>query len=637
VGASPRPPRVLGVATTAAPILWVGLGLSLSAYPAAAQSNRGSTQRESIKGGDSTDLLNRPGGNNGAGTPPGSGAGAPVTGKRFEQAGAPFTDQDINTWINEGKTQFPNAKFVYIPAGTPAPMLPVMRVGLHKAWNQLCMGPTEVQIGADVSKGRGLVFALDPSKCFDKKYQQNADQHWDDLALAREAIVTNGGGGKMNSPAAKGFLKAFDQPDRAPAPQFVYNAEHGGVYNRIMEWPEDESTLNQRLDFVTESNGRGEEAGYPGTDVPSMPIIAYKRQAIVCGPRLISGHKIKMFGSEKWFFRSHDEFTGRGGGDIADEYKRQAPTVFDYRRQGSMTLKASPGNSDTAVASEWWFEMPNGFLAWGIHGEGAQMRSAAEPSFAIDPYNPGLNLETGRCINCHIQGPMRAADPPPPGSTGWTSLADLNKVYDEIQVRYRGAMTKLVNALGSDTDTALNQQMVDGSVEPALYTLRVYEDERAKTDPFRKRDMAVSSNNDSRDGFGCYSFCNGFVLSLEAQSAANKFCADGLDRGRLDKNAKHVVGAGYYDSPQPAPTENGSTNPDGTQNGSGTGGAAPSGVAPGGAGPGDYGQGGGQIGPGGYDQGGSGQGVDGGTVPGPDGGPGDPGYVPQYNGGPGGG
>ena len=77
--------------------------------------------------------------------------------------------------------------------------------------------------------------------------------------------------------------------------------------------------------------------------------------------------------------------------------------------------------------------MPNGFMFWGIHGEGGQTRGKTEIPFAIDPaaWKQNDNLSTGRsCITCHAAGTQSPiSDQGIAGQNGWTSNADLtNKI-----------------------------------------------------------------------------------------------------------------------------------------------------------------------------------------------------------------
>ncbi len=433
-------------------------------------------------------------------------------GKKYDDK-APYSEADVDQWITRsGKGA--GTKFIYLPPNvTDARLRNVMRVGIFKALNQLCLYADKVVVGEDVSEGRGLVFAVDPAKCFVGK--QNAG-HWDDIAQGNEKQLTTN-----NSPAAVGYLRPFAKPDRAPAHQFVYNATHGGVYNQVMEWEAFEPEFNQAKQIS-----------------PELSLVTFMKKAIVCGPRIITGQKFNLYGQQKWFFRSHDEFPGTAGADISGRYLSRAPTKSDFR--GGTQSLGNVTDANQSVAAEWWFEMPNGFLAWGIHGEGGQERSAAEAFFAIDPRNPGLNLETGRCITCHIGGPMKAYDERiATVGGGWSTKAQLDKVFDEISGRHEAAMRTLVTAL-SGADKDLNEQMVFGTVEPVLYTLRVYEDERAGSNVPEEREYKFrrpdSANKDAREilGGNCNNFCPG---GSKADTVALGLCDSAPKSGRFTSAA----------------------------------------------------------------------------------------------------
>ena len=129
--------------------------------------------------------------------------------------------------------------------------------------------------------------------------------------------------------------------------------------------------------------------------------------------------------------------------------------------------------------SEWWMQLPNGFMYWGIHGEGSQERGKAEFPFAIDPANwkQDATLATGRsCITCHSNGVQSAhSDDEFAGNNGWTSNDDLfKKIYDPARRKFQKSMRTLVDNL-SDGDDKLNERLVNGTLEPVASALAIIE------------------------------------------------------------------------------------------------------------------------------------------------------------------
>jgi len=122
--------------------------------------------------------------------------------------------------------------------------------------------------------------------------------------------------------------------------------------------------------------------------------------------------------------------------------------------------------------------LPNGFMYWGIHGEGSQERGRAEFPFAIDPanWNQGWELQTGRsCITCHVAGIQSAkSDKGASPGEGWSTHEQLNSFYAQIRDRFQGSMKKLVAGL-SDGEAAFNERVIAGTIEPIAKTIREVE------------------------------------------------------------------------------------------------------------------------------------------------------------------
>jgi hypothetical protein len=226
----------------------------------------------------------------------------------------------------------------------------------------------------------------------------------------------------------------------------VFNATNGGPYATIHKTPGSFDSFRRkfRLGSITHTSTH--------------------KEAIVCGPRITAYRNVQYNGQTLLYSYSTDEFDGRDGGDI--RYTR-GPTDADQRGTGA--LRASPNDSNTAVASEWWMQLPNGFMYWGIHGEGSQERGRAESPFAIDPANwrQGFELQTGRsCITCHGAGIQSAvSDAQFAGQNGWTSNDQLNVLYKQVRDKFQASMRKLVEALSDDTGE-LNEKLVLGTLEP---------------------------------------------------------------------------------------------------------------------------------------------------------------------------
>ena len=243
-----------------------------------------------------------------------------------------------------------------------------------------------------------------------------------------------------------------------------------------------------------------------------MFAVTTQKDAIVCGPRIAAfrlvfpdvpkGQPLPTYSNAKEAMElvkqgkgliysfTTDEFDGRDEGSI--KYKN-APTDKDQRSTGA--LRAAPGDDSTAVASEWWIQLPNGFMYYSIHGEGSQERGKAEFPFATDPANwkQGADLTTGRsCITCHMKGSQAAiTDAEFEGKNGWTANSDLKVLNDFTTTRFGDPMAKLTQAL-SDDQTGLNDKIMSGTIEP-----------------IKKAIATVEGTYPGRRNGSCNSFCDG--------------------------------------------------------------------------------------------------------------------------------
>jgi hypothetical protein len=240
-----------------------------------------------------------------------------------------------------------------------------------------------------------------------------------------------------------------------PIPQFVFNAVNGGPYANIMQTPPDFGSFQQKF------------------SLGAIKYVATHHEAIVCGPRITAYSPVNINGVDTYYAWTSDEFDGRDEGNI--NYTT-APGEGDQRETGA--FNAGPGDSNTAIASEWWIQLPNGFMYWGIHGEGGQERGKAEFPFAIDPANFKQNndLSNGRsCITCHAQGTQGAkTDPDKGGQNGWAAQSDLDAFYTVQRNKFQAALKTLVQGLSDGTDD-LNNRMILGTIEPISRAIMLVE------------------------------------------------------------------------------------------------------------------------------------------------------------------
>lgn len=397
-----------------------------------------------------------------------------------------YSDAQVQQWASAHRAKAGDGyRYIYLSQTVAADKdkANVLRVAIAKAWNHLSW-QRDIDIPEDVSNGTGLVFAVKPEKI----WGADASANWQFVAkCSPKANISI-------SPAPRGDCKAFDAAQPVLAERFVFNAVNGGPYANVHKTPESYSRFTQKYRLG--------------------PIFSTSTQkdAIVCGPRItayrlafkdvprgtalpayknaVEALELNRQGKGLIYAYTTDEFDGRDNGDI--RYKN-APTGRDQRGTGA--LKAAPNDDGTAVASEWWIQLPNGFIYFSIHGEGSQERGKGEFPFAIDPANwkQGATLATGRsCITCHIAGTQAARpDAQFDGINGWSSSAELDQLNQYTVKRFMDPMTVLIRSL-SDGAGALNDKMTSGTLEPIKSAISVVEG------PYKGR------NNGS-----CNSFCKG--------------------------------------------------------------------------------------------------------------------------------
>jgi hypothetical protein len=374
----------------------------------------------------------------------------PSGGRKDKWSAAPdgYSAETVKQWASAHQTQKgAGYKYVFLPpeqAGK-ADVANTLRVAMGKAWNHLHWKP-EISIPEDISNGAGLAFALNAQAI----WGADAERNWGYIAgCTRKSNISV-------SPASTRGCQAFDAAQPVPIPRFVFNAVNGGPYGNIHNTPGNYSSFRNkfRMGPITHT--------------------ATNKEAIVCGPRITAFRTVQFNGQSLVYSYSSDEFNGRDNGDIR---YTNAPTDRNQRSTGA--LFASPNNGNTAIASEWWMQLPNGFMYWGIHGEGSQERGRAETPFAIDPANWRQNweLQTGRsCITCHASGVQsRPSDETFAGKNGWSSNEELaNAIYKPVREKFQAGMKQLVDAL-SDGNETLNGSLVNGTLEPVSRAILLIE------------------------------------------------------------------------------------------------------------------------------------------------------------------
>lgn len=389
---------------------------------------------------------------------------APASGRagKWKPAPAGYGPDMVQKWASAHAAQNPGYRYVFIPpaqAGN-AEMANILRVAAGKAWNHLSW-KNEIDVPVDISEGSGLAFGLNATGV----WGGDADKNWNYVANCTPK------GNIDVSPAPRGACQAFSAAQPVEIPRFVFNATNGGPYANVHKTPPSYQSFKQKFKL--------NPINYTSTH----------KEAIVCGPRITAYRPVTVNGQTLVYSFTSDEFDGRDNGNI--NYTT-APTDQDQRSTGA--LNAGPGDGNTAVASEWWMQLPNGFIYYGIHGEGSQERGKAEFPFAIDPANwaQKADLATGRsCITCHANGIQAApSDATFAGNNGWSSNDQLQVMYGEVRGKFQAGMRKLVEGV-SDGDESLNTRLVEGSIEPISKAIMLIEG------PYR-------GNN----GY-CTSFCNG--------------------------------------------------------------------------------------------------------------------------------
>lgn len=378
---------------------------------------------------------------------------------------ASYTTTEINDWVKAHQAaKGPGYKYVFVPteSASDPELANVLRVAAAKAWNHLSW-LSEIDLPEDVSKGAGLVFALNAAKV----WGQDAETNWRFIAnCSPKANI-------QISPAPRGECENFDPNAPVAIPRFVFNATNGGPYANIHKTPQNFNSFRNKF------------------KMGPIEAVSTHKEAIVCGPRITAYRHVEFQGQKLLYSYTSDEFDGRDEGEIR---YRQAPTDRDQRGTGA--LNAGPNDGSTAIASEWWIQLPNGFMYWGIHGEGSQERGKAEFPFAIDPANWTQNatLATGRsCITCHAAGTQSAqSDTQFAGKNGWTSNERLfSDIYNPSRRKFQTAMRALVDNL-SDGSDELNERMVLGTVEPVAKAI-----------------AEIEGKYPGRRNGTCNAFCNG--------------------------------------------------------------------------------------------------------------------------------
>lgn len=367
--------------------------------------------------------------------------------EKWKAVPAGYGPEMVKKWADAHKAaKGAGYQYVFIPADKAADKdtANTLRVATGKVWNHLSW-QKELDLPEDISGGAGLAFALNATKVWGAE----ADRNWNFIAKCSP---------KSNisiSPANRRGCDGFDGAQPAPIPRFVFNAVNGGAYANIHKTPGSFSSFKQKF------------------KLGSVKHNSTHKEAIVCGPRISTYRTVSYNGQELAYAYTTDEFDGRDRGNI--NYK-SAPTDRDQRNTGAMN--GGPGDTNTAVASEWWMQLPNGFMYWGIHGEGSQERGRAETPFAIDPANwkQSWELQTGRsCITCHSSGVQSApSDAQYAGKDGWTSNEELSTFYAGIRTKFQASMRTIVTAM-SDGEASFNGQLVDGTLEPTAKAIMLIE------------------------------------------------------------------------------------------------------------------------------------------------------------------
>ncbi len=367
----------------------------------------------------------------------------------YKPAPAGYSRTNVDTWVAAHKAKNPTGfRYIYVPAEliADAEKVNILRVAAGKAWNHLSWQQA-IDVPEDISDGAGLAFALNAQKVWGAQ----ADTNWGYVAACTPKNIDI-------SPAPVGACEAFPADQPVNIPRFVFNATNGGPYANVHQTPGNFSSFSRTF------------------DMGPVKYVSTHKEAIVCGPRITAYRQLNLKNPpvQLWYSFTSDEFDGRDNGDI--NYKNQAPTDNDMRSTGA--FNAGPGDGNTAIASEWWIQLPNGFMYWGIHGEGSQERGKAEFPFAIDPANWRQNndLTTGRsCITCHLAGIQSAvSDKDVEGKNGWTSNTELNTFYASVRGKFQDAMKTLVTGLSDGSDD-LNTRMVNGTVEVISKAIREIE------------------------------------------------------------------------------------------------------------------------------------------------------------------
>ena len=381
----------------------------------------------------------------------------PATGTVCKPVPADYGLEMAKTWVAAHKASHPDWKYVYIAPEvvTNNETLNLHRVAVLKIWNSLSFTKT-IDLGEDASDGHCLVRALNPQAI----WANAATENWGYISNATP---------KRNiaiAPAPVGSLKAFTADENAlvSSGRFVFNASNGGPYANVMATPPDYKSFLQKY--------------------PLSPVVAASAhtEAIVCGPRMTGWRTVQVNGVSRYYAGTSDEFSGRSGAPAP--YRDKAPTENESPDFAHGSFIFPKGDTPRGLVSEWWMQLPNGMLYYGIHGEAGQERGTTEKSFAVDPANWAQNgdLATGRsCFTCHVNG-VQAAASDYAGQNGWTSAEELRKLYDPVRTEFRAAMQQIVAAV-ADRDVVLNDAIVNGVKEPISRAIALIEGPFAGSNP----------------------------------------------------------------------------------------------------------------------------------------------------------
>jgi len=387
----------------------------------------------------------------------------------------------IQKWVEADKAkrgaEAANFRYAFIPTEFLATKEDAnrARIGLSKALNSVAVEADEVHNPIDASDGHGIVFAIPITKYWNDQGQRK----WNYAAAAQ--------GRRPFSPAPRLALAPFQADTPVAADRLAYNVLHGAVYNEMINTPA--------------GNGAGrqlkQQLGIGLRDVPTAKIGV--KHAITYSPRFARRYKIP--GRPGAFWESLDEFNGRSrellwlNGQIPRD--RGDGMISDFG----------------TTASETWYHMKNGMLAYFIFGNANQERSKAEKSFVTDPLNnQSGDLLTGFCVFCHLSGVQSAPNDMwtaleegritsnvDAARSFWTNNDELAKQYAEDREIFVSSLKKIVLGM-SDAESEWNTAVIEGAdpKEPTYFLTKSIRGGKrdGSTDGLRRRgpDGKLGSN-----------------------------------------------------------------------------------------------------------------------------------------------